>query len=346
MTPQTQDLIDRLRWAQAHPVIGLAALSPDTVVTKTPGVAQRLVEHVNAARPDMAEEIKRRLQPVKRTCPHCGTMTPKNAERCERCGKFVPDLHRTLKAEVDALLDQPDPGEARTRLGPGAIATHTPTGFVGRLLTITLDRRAILRDPSGQTITVPYSEIEALGGVAAQPPPSHESEGGFQGRPATHTPSDLPSDSSYVPMGMRTGSAKAAGSGTPTKARCANCERELTEEDLEDGECPQCGADLTADDALEPAAKAGYYASPAGMLKLWRSTRRTDQPGGVFGRSSAAGSLRKGGIGLVRGTRVRSKRSGRRGVVLGSNGLTCAVEYTQGQVTSTVVEKASELERL
>jgi hypothetical protein len=357
MTPQTLELAKRIRWAAQHPVLGLAALSPGTTVLKAPGIARRLAQHVNAARPDLAEEVRRRLEPVKRTCPHCRTMVEKDADRCPGCGKFVPSLERTLKAEFEGVVTQPF-NEAATRLPANAVAVgqpfvHIPSGFTGRLIYV-LDQRAALRDPGGQVITVPISEIEALGGVAAQPTPSNESQGGFAGRPATHTPSDLPSDASYVPMGMRTGQ-KAVPHGAMSKEECPRCGQSLSAEDIRDGECPECGADLSPSAqwggtgaggwAPTPADKAAAYASPQGMLKLWHRTRSLSQAGGVFGRATT-NTLRKGGSTLVRGTRVKHLRSGRRGVVLGSNGLSCAVEYSDGETTTTALEKTAELERL
>jgi RNA polymerase subunit RPABC4/transcription elongation factor Spt4 len=359
MTPQTLELAKRIRWAAQHPVLGLAALSPGTTLTRTPGLTRRAAAHALSSRPDLAAEVRRRLEPVRRTCPHCRTMVEKDADRCPGCGKFVSSPEKVLKAEFQALVQQPDPGVAGQRISANAVAVgqpvlHVPSGFAGRLIYV-LDQRAALRDPGGQVITVPIAEVEALGGVAAQPPPSNESQGGFQGRPATHSPSDLPS--SYVPMGMRTGQ-KAVPHGAMSKRTCTNCGAALSDEDIRDGECPECGADLSPDSSAQwggtgaggwantPAAKAAFFSSPEGQLQLAKSIRyHRNQPGAVFGRATT-NTLRKGSSTLVRGTRVRNQRSGRRGVVLGSNGLTCAVEYTQGQVTSTVVEKTAELERL
>jgi hypothetical protein len=357
MTPQTLELMKRIRLAEQHPVIGLAALSPGTTLTQTPGLARRAAEVAHASRPDLAREVTRRLEPVKRRCEHCGFMVQKDADRCERCGKFVPSAPKVAKAEFQALVGLPDPGVAGQRISAGAIATHVPTGFVGRVIAIDLDRRAILRDPSGAQLVVPVSEIEALGGVAAQPPPSDETEGGFQGRPATHTPTDLPSDSSYVPMGMRTGQ-KAVPHGAMSKRTCTNCGAALSDEDIRDGECPECGADLTPDSSAQwggtgvggwattPASKAAFFSSPEGQLQLAKSIRyHRSQPGAIFGRATT-NTLRKGGSTLVRGTRVRNRRTGQRGVVLQSNALSAAVEYSDGETTTTALEKTAELERL
>jgi hypothetical protein len=352
MTPQTRELIDRIKLAQRHPIIGPVALSPGTTLTRTPGLARRAAAHAHSSRPDLAREIQRRLEPVKRRCEHCGFMVQKDADRCERCGKFVSSPEKVLKAEFQALVQQPDPGVAGQRLGPGSIVSHTPTGFIGRVLTITLDQRAILRNPAGQTISVPYSELEALGTLGAQPVPGGR-QGGFEGTAAVE--SDIVSGHPY----QLTGTGKAVPHGAMSKRTCTNCGAALSDEDIRDGQCPQCGADLEDSSAQWGGTGAGAwartphdsglaaaYASPAGMLKLWRRTRSLSQAGGVFGRATTSATLRKGGLGFVRGQAVRNQRSGRRGVVLGSNGLTCAVEYTQGQVTSTVVEKASELERV
>jgi RNA polymerase subunit RPABC4/transcription elongation factor Spt4 len=357
-----RELAERIRLAERHPVIGLAALSPGTTVLKAPGIARRLAQHVSSARPDLTEQVRRRLQPLRRECPHCRSMVEKDADRCPGCGKFVPSLERTLKAEFEGVVTQPF-NEAATRLPANAVAVgqpfvHVPSGFAGRLIYV-LDQRAALRDPGGQVITVPISEIAALGGVAAQTPPSNESQGGFAGRPATHTPSDLPPDGSYVPMGMRTGSAKAVPHGAMSKRTCTNCGAALSDEDIRDGECPECGADLTPDSGAQwggtgmggwantPAAKAAYFSSPEGQLQLAKSIRyHRSQPGAVFGRATTSATLRKGGSTLVRGQAVRNRRTGQRGVVLQSNSLACAVEYSDGETTTTALEKSAELERL
>jgi len=92
-SPQALQLAQRIRFAQQHPVIGLAALASDTALTKTPGIARRLVQTLETSRPDLAEEVRRRLQPVDRACPHCGNMTPKELDRC----RGAENLCRALK---------------------------------------------------------------------------------------------------------------------------------------------------------------------------------------------------------------------------------------------------------
>jgi hypothetical protein len=361
MTPQTLELAERLRWAQAHPVLGLAATMAGAVVTKTPAVGRRLVAHVNAARPDMGEEIKRRLQPAKRTCPHCARAINKDLERCPHCGLFVPNVSRTAKAEIDALLQPADPGVARQRIAPGMIVSHTPSGLVARVLTIDYDQRAILRDPTGRMTTVPVSELEALGSAGAQPVPG-DTQGRYEGRPALS--GDITAGQPY----QLTGTGKADRAKALTKApRCGACGRQLSQEDLDDGECPGCGLDLSDPDNVEqdgqraagtglggwaptPAdgAKArAYFSSPPGMLKLARGIlRNTRQPGALFGRSSSIPAGMRKGLSFARGERVKNRRTGQRGVVLQCGGGTAAVEYKTARGTAMTMEKVAELERV
>jgi hypothetical protein len=160
-------------------------------------------------------------------------------------------------------------------------------------------------------------------------------------------------------MGMRTGQ-KAVPHGAMSKRTCTNCGAALSDQDIRDGECPECGAELSPDSSAQwggtgaggwantPAAKAAYFSSPEGQLQLAKSIRyHRSQPGAVFGRATTNTTLRKGGSTLVRGTRARNKRTGQRGVVLQSNAWSAAVEYSDGdETTTTALEKTAELERV
>jgi hypothetical protein len=275
-------------------------------------------------------------------------MTPKNAERCERCGKFVPDLHRALKAEVDALLGTPDPGVGGQYLGPGTIAAHTPSGFAGRVISISYDRRATLKDPTGQTVVVPFDELQALGSVGAQPVPGG-AQGSFSGRPALQ--SDITPGQPYALAGkaQRQPAAGVPLMGPLAKAECPNCGADLSWDDLNARKCPRCGADIKDSDVLAEAGKtaAGYYASPQGMLKLARGIlRNTRQPGALFGRSSSIPVGMRKGLSFVRGERVKNRRTGAVGHVLQCGGGTAAVEYKTARGTAMTMEKVAELERV
>jgi hypothetical protein len=189
---EANELVGRVHWLLAHPVLGQAVYQEGAAVTKVPGQIRRHVAHALSSRPDLGQEIKNKLQPLTRDCPHCSASVPAEAERCSACGKFVPDSHRTMKAQLDALTQGPNSLDAETATrSHGGLPmlgqpVYTTSGGSGRVVAV-YDGGVILRDPSGNTIRVTADEIVAEGEVGDVPTPGG-SWGSYAGHALTNAP--------------------------------------------------------------------------------------------------------------------------------------------------------------